>query len=383
MAKSKDIGFYEKNLLSQRLVVVATVADTIHLILRGQPKYLSKFFDVHIITSHSSLCEQIRTSENVPVHTVDMKRRIAPFHDLVSIIAMYKLIKQLKPDVIHSYTPKAGLVAMLAGKISGVKVRVHTFTGLLFPTKSGPMRWLLICIDRLIAHCATQVVPEGNGVRADLLGVGISRNCSPVILNGNIAGVDTDHYSPRNYFTGNDDFTFVYLGRLNRDKGVRELAQAFAQLPPRAKLVIVGEIDSSNPTDEKTLQVLRADDRVSCVGFQQDIRPWLERAQILVLPSYREGFPNSVLQANSMGVPAIVTDVNGSNEIVVHGLTGWIVAPRDSNALCHAMFEAMNLDAVNLQQMRRRCRERIVTRFERKEYLGKLIEFYKTQLRIG
>jgi len=310
-----------------------------------------------------------------------MNRGISPFRDLASIYRMWKVLRRVKPDVVHSYTPKAGLVTMLAAFLAGVRVRVHTFTGLLFPTSVGFKRKLLVAIDRLICAAATTVVPEGEGVAADLKADRITSKPLRLIGNGNIAGVDIQYFRPDACIPlqhgGSGSFTFCFVGRLNRDKGLQELVSAFTSLEGGATLLLVGELDATAPVDEVTLDHIRTDPRIQTTGFLEDIRPALEACDVLILPSYREGFPNVVLQAGAMGKPVIASDINGCNEVIENDFNGWLVPPRDASALAERMTHVMSLPPDERAKLGTNARARIVDRYEQTAYRRKLLEFYR------
>ena len=374
-----------------RILIATTVPETVMSILRDQPRFLSKHFDVCLATSPGDELAAVAQREGVTVHTVPMARGIHPFRDFLSIVRMMGLLREIRPDVVHSYTPKAGLVLMVAAWIHNVPIRIHTFTGLIFPTQRGLRRRLLIWVDGLICRCATRVVPEGNGVRRDLLRFGVTSKKLKVIGHGNIAGVDTDVFSsidgmdPGQVLAAGagirpEDFVYCFVGRLHRDKGLRELVIAFQKLPGKPHLVLVGAVDSSNPVDPETLAALKFHPRVHFWGYQEDVRPALHRADVVVLPSYREGFPNVLLEAGSMGRPVIATDVNGSNEIVEDGFNGWLVPARDAKALHRAMASALATPREALRRLGANARSRVRERFERQHHWTRLLEFYRQQL---
>lgn len=372
-----------------RLLIVTTVPETLATILRGQPAHLSEHFDVSLVTSPDDGLEQVARSEGVKVAAVAMKRGISPLNDALAVIRMIRQISTIKPDIIHSYTPKAGLVAMLAGWLCRVPVRIHTFTGLIFPSRSGLMQQILIWIDRLISACATRVVPEGEGVKRDLITYRITGKPLTVVGHGNIAGVDTGHYSRGASFNALPEvadssaaaFVFCFIGRLNRDKGVAELARAFERLPEHARLLLVGGLDETAPVDEQTLDILKRHPRIEMLGFQADVRPALAHSHVLVLPSYREGFPNVLLQAGAMELPAIATDINGCNEVIEPGYNGWLVPPRDVGALAAAMTTAMQAEPDQLRQMGSVARRRVIERFQQKDHWKRMVALYQAEMK--
>jgi hypothetical protein len=183
-----------------RLLIATTVPETLAVILRDQPRFLGQHFDVDLVTSPGSKWCTL-AHEGVPVHAVPMQRGISPIRDFVSVCRMVWLMLKLQPDIVHSYTPKAGLVCMLAAWVCRVPVRVHTFTVLIWPTAQGWKQSLLKVVDRLLCACATHIVPEGAGVLHDLQMGQITGKPLRVIGHGNIAGVDVGHFSPLALFT--------------------------------------------------------------------------------------------------------------------------------------------------------------------------------------
>ena len=327
----------------------------------------------------------------MPVHTIDMKRGISPLRDLVSIWRMVRLMISIRPDIVHSYTPKAGLICMVSAWLARVPVRVHTFTGLIWPTNVGLKRQLLINVDRLICSCATHVTPESQGVRSDLLMGKITSKPLNLLGYGNIAGIDVEYFSPNNinllseaallkktYAIKENDFVYIFIGRLNRDKGVEELLTAFELLPVNTRLLIAGDFDYTAPLRSIFLNCLQNHPRIHHLGFLQDVRPSLLLANVLVLPSYREGLPNVILQAGAMRIPVIASHINGCKELIDNDINGWLVAPRDASALADVMKIALTTSRVKLMEMGLSSRETIVRKFERSAQMRRLVEFYQS-----
>lgn len=377
-----------------RILIVTTVPETLLTILAGQPRWLSQHFDVTLATSPCEDAAKVMKAEGLVVFPVRMTRKISPFSDVVAIWRLYRLIRRLRPDLVHSYTPKAGLVTMTAGMLARVPVRIHTFTGLIFPTATGMKRRILKRVDRLIAAAATHIVPEGRGVMRDLQRLGITRKPLRVLASGNIAGVNIDHFAPgadglaeaaaqipRALNIGESDFVFGYVGRMNRDKGLDELVAAFQSIcDDRSRLICVGGYDATAPVSRKTRSALNADPKITLTGFQKDIRPLLAVMDVLILPSYREGFPNVLLEAGAMKRPVIATDVNGSNEIVVPGVTGSLVPPRDPAALAEAMLSIREMPEGKRNALGENARERVVRHFDRHHVRSELLLFYTQAL---
>ncbi|UUZ74635.1 glycosyltransferase family 4 protein [Polaromonas sp. P1(28)-13] len=374
-------------------MISTTVPETLATILKSQPHYLAHYFQVVLATSPGETLSQVKENEGLAIHAVPMTRGISALSDLVSVVRMVRVLRSVRPELVHSYTPKAGLIVMLAAWLCRVPVRVHTFTGLIFPTSHGFRQKLLIWADRLICSCATHVIPEGLGVKTDLETFHITRKPLRVIGHGNIAGVDTAYFSPvapgvveaaselrKRLAIGTENFLFCFVGRLNRDKGLAELMGAFSLLPPDAHLMLVGAVDRTAPMGAATLSAIESHPRVHRLGFLEDIRAALQAADVLVLPSYREGFPNVVLQAGAMELPVIATDINGCNEVIEPGYNGWLVAPRDVQALYAAMRQVMQVSVSVRSEMGKQARVRIQQRFERQEHWARMVEFYQALL---
>jgi glycosyltransferase involved in cell wall biosynthesis len=304
---------------------------------------------------------------------------------------MVLVIIRFRPDVVHSYTPKAGLVNAVAAWLCRVPHRVHTFTGLIFPTRQGIMQQLLIRVDRLICQLCTRVVPEGDGVRGDLERFGVTNKLLKKIGNGNIAGVDLGYFDPDDAgtraaaadlaatFNERYDAVFCYVGRINLDKGIGELIAAFTRLSleKQVLLLVVGDYEKRHTVAIDVRSALHDHQGVRMLGFLEDIRPVLLASDCLVLPSYREGFPNVVLQAGAMAKPAIVTDISGCNEIIECQFNGLLVPPRNSVELYEALKLFTSFPSSKQKELGRAARKRVFERFERQAYLQKLLEFYR------
>lgn len=372
------------------LLIATTVPETLALILKSQPRFLSQFFDVSLVTSNGEYLDLL-SDEEVPIYLVSMARKISPLRDVIAILKMVGVIRKIKPDILHSYTPKAGLVCMVAGYVCNVPVRIHTFTGLLWPTASRVVRHLLIIADKIICGFSTHIVAEGEGISRDLRGKKITRKKIEVVGHGNIAGVDTIFFDPElpnvvrqaealrdKLGIRKNEFVFLFIGRLHRDKGISELVDAFLALPGMPHLLIVGNPDPNGALDSAVHMKIQSNDRIHLVGFLFDVRPALRAADIFVFPSYREGFPNALLQAGAMRLPAIATDINGCNEILQESENGWLVPVKDTPTLIRAMARTMSVPKQLKILMGDYARQRVVERFERQRYLQELIQFYRS-----
>lgn len=377
-----------------KIIRTATIGMSLDIFCRGLLRELSEEgHDIVALSSPDSDLHSLGEREGVRTIGVEMARQISPWRDLRSLWQLWRVFRRERPDMVHSMTPKAGLLSMIAARLAGVPVRVHTFTGLVWPTERGLKRLILQTTDRLTCLCATHIIPEGLGVMHDLQGT-ITHKPMRVLGYGNVRGVDMEYYQrqcerqsletieslfhlgslshlpPPGFVDPGTLPIFLFVGRILPDKGVRELIDAFLRLQ-RGTLLLVGPVEQSFPLPE--------DKRIIKVGMQTDVRPWMEMADVLVLPSYREGFPNVVLEAGAMELPCIVTDINGSREIVVEGETGLIVPARSADHLLQAM-QWMADHPEERRAMGRKARPHIAKHWEQ-SYVRQCLKDYYVDLR--
>lgn len=370
-----------------KLFRISTIPNSLTDFLNEQLKMVNEHYEVVAVSSPGKEMKVLREREGIRTIEVPMERRISPIKDFVSLIRMIRVFVKERPYMVHSMTPKAGLISMLAGWLTRVPVRMHTFTGLVFPTATGWKQRLLIWTDRLTCACATHVNPEGEGVKRDLMAYGITKKPLRIIGSGSICGVDMAYFDRTEAvrkqaaaYREEGCFTFCFVGRMVRDKGINELVSAFVRLHQQysqVRLLLVGpfekKLDPVLPETEKAIQEYPG---IHFMGFQPDVRPFLVASDALVLPSYREGFPNVVLQAGAMGLPSIVTDINGSNEIILPNENGVIIPSKDEDALYQAM-ENFLLHSEEVQCMAEKARPLIASRYDRMVMWEALLKEYK------
>ena len=373
----------------KKIILTSTVPLSLNLFCRGWFFTLKEEgYEVIAVSSSGRDLEEIGSREQVRTCTVEMRRQISPFRDLRSLFGLIGVFRRERPYMVHSITPKAGLLAMMAAWMIGVPVRVHTFTGLVFPTEKGLKRFILKLTDSLTCFFATHIIPEGKGVKVDLERYGITKKPLRVLGAGNVRGVDLAYYDPDNddvrenaeVLRRNDVLTYIFVGRLVGDKGINELIEAFKRLNaeiPATRLVLVGwREDKLDPLAPKTYAEIDNNPAIEFVGFREDVRPWMKVADVFAFPSYREGFPNVVIEAGAMGLPSVVTDINGSNEIIINDENGIIVPPRDAVSL----YEAMKLMFEKPDERRRMAsmaRRLVADRYEHTYVRECLKEFYR------
>lgn len=374
-----------------KIVRATTVPMSLNAFCNGMLKELSGKYEVVAISSPGDELEEVASREGVRVIDVSMERHISLVKDCKSLWKMWRVFCKEKPMMVHSMTPKAGMICMVAGWMARVPVRVHTFTGLVFPTSTGIKRKILMFTDWLTCACATHVVPEGEGVKNDLLNYGITKKPLMVLGFGNVKGVDMEYYSRRKEvmeivkqksLKTPQLFTFLFVGRIVGDKGINELCNAFYRIhqqTPQTRLVLVGPFEENlDPVKPETETIIKNEKSgIELIGSKggDELLAYYAAVDCFVMPSYREGFPNTVLEAGAMGLPCIVTNINGSREIIKEGVNGMIVPPRDENALYHAM-NVMLQSNVDRENMARKARKMISDRFEQGYVRKCLYDFY-------
>ena len=373
--------------VAKKILRACTVPQSIGFVV-GMIPDLTKEYEVGVLSSPGEEWAMLdKYGDAVKRLEVPMERHISPLRDLRSLWRLVRVFRRERPDMVHSMTPKAGMLCMLAAWITRVPVRVHMFTGLVFPTATGLKRRILMATDWLTCACATHVLPEGEGVKRDLLDNGITRKPIKVLGYGNCRGIDLDRFDPTlpeiqaeaAKLRKPEVFTFIAIGRLVGDKGINELVAAFSRLNrelPATRLILVGPQEKElDPLSPATLSEIESNPAIEAVGNQADVRPWLAAADCHVLASYREGFPNVVIEAGAMGLPQIVTDINGANEIIINGRNGVIVPPKNADAI-HASMSRMATDPAFRSVLAANARSLIASRYEQTYVRRCLYDFY-------
>lgn len=373
--------------MKKKLIRISTIPGSLETLLKGQFKMLSEHYEVVAVSSPGEKMKVLEEREGVRTVSVPMERRISLAKDLVSLLRLIILFAKERPDMVHSITPKAGLLSMLAAWITRVPVRMHTFTGLVFPTATGKMQKLLIATDRLTCLCATHINPEGEGVKQDLINYHITSKPLHIIANGNVNGIDLEYFDKTPEvvekacsYKKEGTFTFCFVGRMVRDKGINELVHSFLRLYQEdscVRLLLIGSFEKElDPVLPEVEEQILHHPGICYMGYQNDVRPFLVASDALVFPSYREGFPNVVIQAGAMGLPAIVTDINGCNEIVLPDLNGVIIPSKDEQALYESMKYFVSHPA-EVEKMAANARPLIASRYEQRIVWDALLKEYE------
>lgn len=382
-----------------RLLRITTVPISLKLLLSGQLNYFrNKKFDVLAVSADGPEVVEGKI-DGVPHQVIGFTRRITPIKDLFCLAQLMIVIRDFEPDIIHTHTPKAGILGMLAGWLCGVPVRMHTVAGLPLIEKTGMTKKLLVVVERFTYRLATHVFPNSAGLKNFITTEITASPKMKVIGKGSSNGIDTNFFSRRDkverdalairrsHNIGPEDIVFSFVGRVVRDKGIGELVEAFQSCCERIEnrkvhLIVVGPLEQElDPLDPEDLAFLTEDDRVILAGYQGDVRPWIAASDIFVFPSYREGFPNVVMQACCLEVPCIVSDINGCNEIVSHNETGVIVRPKDANELQSAMLMLVQ-DPQKRRLMARAAREYVCGNFDQRFVWDEINREYEQALAI-
>lgn len=331
---------------------------------------MNQYFEVTAVSADSEELQRVAQKYGVNHHPIEMTRAITPLQDIKAVYQLYRYLKKVRPEMVHSHTPKAGLVGMMAAYFAGVPVRMHTVAGLPLLEAKGIKRKVLNFVEKLTYAFATNVYPNSYGLKDIILQ---ERFCAPqklkVLANGSSNGINTEVFSPstvevtereqlrKELGIAPNDFMFIFVGRLVGDKGINELITAFRNLTEKTevtsklhssssktiKLLLVGPLEQDlDPLHPETLATIESHPQIISVGFRQDVRPYFAISDALVFPSYREGFPNVVLQAGAMELPSIVSDINGCNEIITPNQNGLIIPVKDAVALESSMKEMIS-----------------------------------------
>jgi len=379
------------NLMKPKLLRITTVPISLHKLLHGQFNYMQqKGIEVILASADDKEIPKIEAETGLKVHRLPLTRTISPLTDLKALWQTYKLIKQQKPDIVHTHTPKAGLIGMLAAKFAGVPVRMHTVAGLPLMQANGIKRKVLNNVERLTSWATTGVYPNSFAL-AEFI---IKEKLAPakkikVIANGSSNGIDITYFNPKKFseeqkeklraklgITKND-IVFSFVGRLVGDKGINELITTFTQLKDKnIKLLLVGNQEPElDPLLEKTQKIIKENPNIITTGWVEDVRPFLAISDIFVFPSYREGFPNVVMQAGALGLPSIVTDINGSNEIITNKYNGLIIPVKNQEALKKAMQLLLTNKELR-QKLAKYARPNIVEKYQQQVVWEALYEEY-------
>lgn len=376
----------------KRIVLLVTTEGSAITFYKGYLRYLQqKEWDVVIVAKSNGAIEKWAAHEGATARSIDFKRNPSLFHDLKALWSTYVLLRKLKPEVVISATPKAGLLGTLAGKLSRVPVRIYQLWGLRLETEKGLKRRLLAAFERIAIGASTQCVANSNSLARTTENLGLAPvNSISVLGKGSSHGVDLAHFSSdmvpsidtetEAFLEPKTALTVAFVGRLIPDKGVETLLDAISIVHKQGIAIaalLVGAIEN----EEIAEQIDQAPDYVYTTGKVKDVRPYILAADVLCLPTLREGFPNVVLEAAALNVPAIVTDATGSLDSVVNGETGWVFPMNDADALASILTDiSEHRDLICRYGVN--ARKRVETEFEQSRMWFLQVQNIEEQLKL-
>lgn len=373
-----------------------------NIILRDQLKFVNQFYEVIGITGYDEKhFNEIAKREGIRLHVIEMSRNISIFNDIVSLWKLYIILIKEKPQIVHTHTPKAGFLGMLAALLAKVPVRMHTVAGMPLLETKGVKRWILNAIERITYACAHKIYPNSNGLQSIILDNKFcAKNKLKVIGNGSSNGINATYFSPSfilknkdhidaiksQYKIEDSDFIFSFVGRLAKEKGISELVEAFEHVSQynrtnlKLRLLLVGPFENHyGKLEAGTYNKIINNSNILTVGRHDDIRPFLAISNVFVFPSYREGFPGAVLQAGAMGLPCIVTNINGCNEIIRHNVNGLIIEPKNIMQLQSAMLNILE-DTQMMKSLASKARKIVIANFSRELIWNEILKEYNNQI---
>ena len=319
-------------------------------------------------------------------HCIGIQRGISLSKDIKALFLLTKYFRKEKFLVVHSVTPKAGLLTALAGFLAGIPIRIHIFTGQVWANKKGPMRWLLKFMDRMIVLFGNHFLVDGEGQRQFLLKQGILKEKNSRVLGkGSICGVNLKRFEPneqlrieaRNEINARNKTVFVFMGRLNHDKGLYELLPAFDRLVSERKdllLVLFGN-DEENVASHFGEYTSLNDDNFLYYGITREPNKMLQAGDVFVLPTYREGFGSSVIEASALGLPVICSDAYGVMDAMIDNVTGIRCKVGDVDSLYWAMRKFVDEPDL-IKEMGKAGRKRVISDFDGEKMTQLWVEYY-------
>ena len=339
----------------RRLCYVVTHSVTSKF-LRGQLRYMrANGYDVTLISSPGKDLDLLKETEGVDIITVPMEREIHPLDDLRALIRLYNVLRNIRPHVVNAGTPKAGLLAILAAFFARIPVRIYTLRGLRLETATGIKRFLLTLTERIASACAHRVIAVSHSLADEYQNLGLAdRSKLRVLASGSSNGVKPSVFTPTpsqrdralelrdQLGIARNEPVIGYVGRLTRDKGIDDLVQAFLKLNAghsNTWLILVGEIEVTDAPSDASIESIRNHPRIICTGFVNNVALYYHAMNVFAFPSYREGFPNAVLEAQASGVPVVGYRATGIVDSILDGATGRLIPIGSIDELSNALEE--------------------------------------------
>ncbi|MET0463956.1 MAG: glycosyltransferase family 4 protein [Chitinophagaceae bacterium] len=377
-----------------KLIRTTTAPLSLKYLLRNQMKYMKDSgFDVVMVSSEGKEKDDVIRNEQCRYEIIPMTRKMTPLADLKSLWLFYRLLRKEKPGIVHSHTPKAGLIAMLAAKLAGVPVRIHTVAGLRFMTARGFTRKLLVSMEKLTMSAATHVWPNSFSLKEYIQHNKLVRPSKlEVIGQGSSNGIDLRRFSATmlkqdelekiKTLIGYDS-NLLYLlsvGRIVKDKGIDELVHAFEELyrtNDSLRLILVGAFeDELDPISAAARKLINEHPGIIKAGWNEQVEYFMHLSHLLIHPSHREGFPNVLLQAGAMNCPIICSRIEGNIDIVTHEETGLIFEVKDQTQLVEMMKRAVQ-DPAQMKAYAGRLYDKVNNHFDQRVVHSRIEQRYR------
>lgn len=379
------------------LVRISTVPHSLDLLLKGQMAFMSEHgYEVIMMSSGGPEIPALVKREGCEWIEVPLTREFSVLKDLKAFFYLVRLFRKVKPDIVHSHSPKAGTVGQLAAWFCRVPLRMHTVAGLPLVEYSGMKRRILDAVEKLTYRCAHWVLPNSK-VQAQYLldNKYLNRKKVRIIARGSSNGIDLDYYKTtpelrelaaqksREFGIPENSPVLSFVGRLTNYKGVSELVQAYEKLKvefPELHLALVGPYEELNPLEDKIMDLIRSDASIHTTGHVDDVRPYLIMSDIFVFPSYREGFPQSLMQASAMGLPCVASDINGCNEIIHPSENGYLIPAKEVDPIVDSVGKLLRDDALR-NDMAENAARMMKSGYDQKMFWNEMLNFYKEHLK--
>lgn len=372
--------------MKKKICFVVAIAGTADAFLRDHIKALRDEFEVYIAGNIKSKDEIARLDVN-DYFQFDIQRSISLINDMKAIWQLYKYFKRMKFDAVHSVTPKAGMTTAIAARLAGIKHRTHIFTGQVWATRKGAMRAMLKSIDWITAHLDNHILVDGESQRQYIIKNGVvSKKKSQVLGPGSISGVNTDRFIPteecrihvRQELNLTNRIVFTFMGRANKEKGIHELFKAFNNIALTHKEAFLLFFGSDEDGCLKTVsQYSNIKDGENYLFYGRTSTPGLhlQASDVFVMPSYREGFGSSVIEASCLGLPVICSDAYGVMDAMIDDVTGLRCKVADVPTLQSAMEKLLN-DAELRKRLGNAGRQRVLDNFKGSAITAEWVKFY-------
>lgn len=379
---------------NKKLIRITTVPMALHYLLPGQMRFMAdNGFEVLMISAAGKELDEVIEKENCRHVIVPMTRQITIWKDLQCLFQLIRIFKKEKPDIVHTHTPKAGLLGMLAAKYCGIPIRIHTVAGLPLMTEKGWKYQLLKTIEKITYAAASHIWPNSHSLLRFILAQKLANPKKlSVIAKGSTNGIDVNRFNKNvldiarlaalktkiNYHPQNKYMLFI--GRLVADKGMVELVNVFVQLQKEnssLKLILAGEYEPSlDPLPEEIVKEIENNPSIIHVHWVKEVEYYMSLADYFVFPSHREGFPNVLLQAGAMELPIICSNIAGNTDIVVHNETGLVFQQGNKADLKYKILQALD-QKEQMQKMAKKLHQIVNSDYKREVVWQHILEAYQ------